>query len=56
MSIDPKNLEDSLSRVRHELRGPMTAIQGYTSILLEDTLGNGHTEYESSLRKILSST
>ena len=56
MSIDPKNLEDSLSRVRHELRGPMTAIQGYTSILLEDTLGNGHPEYESSLRRILSST
>jgi hypothetical protein len=34
----------------------MTAIQGYASILLEDSLENGHTEYESSLRRILSST
>ena len=56
MSIDPENLESSLSHARHELRGPMTAIQGYASILLEETLENGHPQYETHLRRILSST
>jgi hypothetical protein len=56
MSIDPDNLEESLSHTRHELRSPMNAIQGYASIMLEEAQKNGHVDYEASLRKILSST
>ena len=56
MPIDPDNLEDSLSHARHELRSPMNAIQGYASMLLEESQNADHPQYEPHIRKILSTT
>ncbi len=41
-----------LANMSHELRTPLNAVIGYSEILLEDTMENGHEQWASDLKRI----